>query len=571
MGKKEVDGTICKNRKAQITIFMIVGLLILFVFLSLITLSNILKKVQLEQAQEDGYGKAFKKEAMRIYVEDCLSDELERGLILLGQQGRIWDDQPGGTRKFSNNVTGLYYSGDKNENRIAYGITRSDYLNNSNAYPCDNETNNPEFCQYKFPNVKLGFGELTINAVKNDLKRFLINRTIWCVANYTKANISNKAIIKGTKMDLKLEIINDGIDIKAEYPLKFTIGKEEFFHLSTFDFFYPTQFKWLLESAVTRPMLYDWKYLDFNYTEETLKSPFFTYGSKNENCVPNKDYYLCNGSLFFDKYGSLGIKMVQEEINGDDIYTFSSPKILNKPGFYQFRVARKNRPPALDYVERDACTEYGYDYLVIKDYQKEEQSFSGGETFSIKNSNTGGLPLMIISISSDNNDFKVIDFVPFILEPEEIKLTEVIFEPSKEGTQSAQLIVVSEIFIPEPSDGVGTITIYDPPEPITENIEVIGTGFLIEEDKEITESCLDFENDNLGAIEMNLCALDPDEDKINYYFEDASFDLGVVKQQPGIYVDPKDIGDTGFYEVTARATDEHGISDWQQIREDYRH
>jgi hypothetical protein len=369
MGKKEVDRTICKkvNRKAQITIFMIVGLLILFVFIFLITLSSNLKKSQLEQAQEEVYGKAFKKEAMRIYVEDCLSDELEKGLILLGKQGRIWDSQPGGTRTFVENITGLT-SLTIEADQIAYGITRKEYFSEQNAYPCDNGNNSPEYCQYQYPQSGIEFGDLVIktSTLKTDLQRYLINRTVWCVHNYTQSNISRKAEIEPAKMNLKLDILDDGIDIKAEYPLKFKIGKEEFFHLSVFDFFYPTQFKWMLESAIARPLFYDWKYLDFNYTEQTLTKNTFSYASNYSSCTPYEDYYLCNGTLFLDKYKSLSIDMKKEELgNGDDLFIFQSPKILNLPGMYEFRTIRQNRPPALDYVERLACPEKGYDYLVI--------------------------------------------------------------------------------------------------------------------------------------------------------------------------------------------------------------
>ena len=71
-----------RSRSAQITIFMIVGIVILFTFIFLFQVVNSAQKEKLISEQEKVFTKAFKKEAMRIYVEDCLSDELERGLIL---------------------------------------------------------------------------------------------------------------------------------------------------------------------------------------------------------------------------------------------------------------------------------------------------------------------------------------------------------------------------------------------------------------------------------------------------------------------------------------------------------
>ena len=356
------------SKKAQITIFMIVGVIILFTFIFLFQLVNSAQKEKLSSEQEKVFTKAFKKEAMRIYVEDCLSDELEEALIIIGKQGRVWSDQPGGIKEFSANINGVE-NPPGSGNRLSYGLAKTQNLQYENSYPCHNKTNSsPEFCQYKFPENDEGFGELDLktSTIRNDLRRYLINRTVDCIINYTKTNISNKADVEINELSLGLDIETDGININAEFPLKFSLGKEEFFHLSQFDFFYPTQFKWLLEAAVVRPLFYDWKYLDFNYTEETLQQPTFNYASNSPECVNG----TCTGTLFYDKYSSLGITMQKEENeNGDDIFIFSSPEVINRPGFYEFKVARQNRPPALDYINRSQClaADEPYDYLVIPD------------------------------------------------------------------------------------------------------------------------------------------------------------------------------------------------------------
>lgn len=361
MEKKSGDRVRCRNKSAQVTVFMIIGLLILFAFIFLIALTSQIQKGKLQTEQEKVFTKAFKKEAMRIYVEDCLNDGLEEALILIGKQGRIWSDQPGGTKGFTEGITGTTHPPDSKE-RVFYSISNNeeDYPQHKNAYPCKNEENNPEFCQYEFPNTKLGFGKLDLktSTLESDLRRYLINRTLWCIVNYTKTNISAKANVKVSDLKLGLDIENDGINVKADFPLKFSLGTEEFFHLSTFDFFYPTQFKWLLEAAVIRPLFYDWKYLDFDYTEAVLKQHFVDYVCETGTC---------QASLFSDKYNELSIEMDKEELpNGDDIFIFKAPEIISKPGFYEFRIARQNRPPALDYVNRSECPLAGYDYLVIK-------------------------------------------------------------------------------------------------------------------------------------------------------------------------------------------------------------
>jgi hypothetical protein len=354
------------SKKAQITIFMIVGVIILFTFIFLFQLVNSAQKNKLVSEQEKVFTKAFKKEAMRIYVEDCLSDELEEALIMVGQQGRVWSGQPGGIKEFSADINGVE-NPPGSGNRLSYGLARTQNLQYDNSYPCHNKTNSsPEFCQYKFPENNEGFGELDLktSTIRNDLRRYLINRTVDCIINYTKTNISNKADVEIDDLSLRLNIENDGININAEFPLKFSLGGEEFFHLSQFDFFYPTQFKWLLEAAAVRPLFYDWRYLDFNYTEGTLEQQNFDYASNSPDCING----TCTGTLFYDKYSTLGITMQKEENeNGDDIFTFLSPQVINRPEPYEFKVARQNRPPALDYINRSQCLSAEYDYLVIPD------------------------------------------------------------------------------------------------------------------------------------------------------------------------------------------------------------
>ncbi len=358
------------NNRGQITIFMILGLLILISFIFVYSLTSGIKKGQLQETQEKTFTKSFKKEALRIFVEDCLTDELEKGLIFIGRQGRLWNDQPGGTRQFEEGVSGTALGGE----RIFYAITNDVFSEFPNAYPCSNESLPPEFCRYAYPNTKAGFGslELRSSTLENDLRRYMTNKTIECVREFTREEISGQVEIERGDVDLGLNIFDEGIDIKATYPLKLSLGGEEFFHLSQFDFFYPTQFKKLLDAAVVFPLRMDWQYVDFFYNETILGSPFFIYGNEIEvrDCFPVEDHFSCKLPLRSDQYSSLGVELQRRELaNGDDLFAFVTGgyTVLNRPEQYTYQFARQNRPPALDYVHRMECPLAGYDYLVVKD------------------------------------------------------------------------------------------------------------------------------------------------------------------------------------------------------------
>ena len=206
------------SSKAQITIFMILGLIILVVFLFLLQLSTRLNQEKLDISREKVFDAAFKKEGLRLYVDDCLQDELEKGLLLLGRQGRLWADQPGGRLHFEPGRSGIVYApgevlGDIDSSRVAYGLTKKDYIEQENAYPCLDEGHGPEFCQYRFPNTTLGFGtlELLPSTLKSDLQRFMANRTVWCVQQFVANNISRQAVLESEPAEVSVDILDDGI------------------------------------------------------------------------------------------------------------------------------------------------------------------------------------------------------------------------------------------------------------------------------------------------------------------------------------------------------------------------
>ncbi|HLC91371.1 MAG TPA: hypothetical protein VJI15_06420, partial [Candidatus Nanoarchaeia archaeon] len=120
------------KKRGQITMFIILGIVILFIFLFLIQVTSNAVNTRLSTSQEDVLAKIFSKEALRIFVEDCLSDELEEGIKLVGKQSRLWDNQPGGQLHFQDGITGVQYLPDS-ESRIAYALTKKPYLTHQNA------------------------------------------------------------------------------------------------------------------------------------------------------------------------------------------------------------------------------------------------------------------------------------------------------------------------------------------------------------------------------------------------------------------------------------------------------
>ncbi len=369
------------SRRAQVTIFMIVGLLLLFVAIFLIQLTTSIKKEQLTGQQEKVFGNLFQKEGLRIGVEDCFHDILQEGIVLLGKQGRIWSDQPGGTLEFVGGVTGTIPTG--TNTRIAYAITNEIYppdeTEHENPYPCD-----PEYptkpCPYIFPDSNYGFGEIQLrkDSIEKDLLAYTTAQIGPCVNELIKSKTSQNINIKPGDLDLHIKLENDGINVQVKYPLTLKLGDEELFHIADFDFFYDSLFKSFLDSAVVFPLQWDQRFVDFQYDIEQLqdsKNSYFKYASRKnipgEKCVfeSGQIYYTCQRKLFNEKFNSLDISLETKKLEkGDTLFIFTLPSqniLTEASGKYTYQFARQNRPPALDYITRSGCPEKGYDYLVI--------------------------------------------------------------------------------------------------------------------------------------------------------------------------------------------------------------
>jgi uncharacterized protein YaaQ len=354
-------------KKGQVTVFIIIGIMLIFIFLFLFQISSNVIVKELERGQEGVFSKIFQKEALRIFVEDCLEDELREAIILSGKQGRIWDYQPGGSTFFQDGVTGVQYlPGD--ESRVAYYVTKTEFSDNENAYPCVSTENSPFFCRYEFPGTLVKFGEIDRweNNMEKDIAESLKIKAQECINIYLEERVSN---IEFTPADfnLNVDLQEEGIFVEAFYPLSFNSGGDDFFHLSVFDFFYPTGLRRMLRSTLIFPMIMDWRYADFNYTKETLTDDTFTFALSPEESITRP--------TFKRDYEALEISLDRERIEqegdtyGDTIYTFTSPfpHVLDAPNNYTLRVARQNRPPALDYVHRAECPagDEPYDYLIV--------------------------------------------------------------------------------------------------------------------------------------------------------------------------------------------------------------
>lgn len=368
------------DRRGQITIFIIVGLLLAFIFFLVINATSEIQKDVLSDAQETIFGKLFRKESLRLYRDDCLEDSLSDALLLLGRQGgKLWAGDPGGTQGFQNGKNGITYASAEGEFRVFYGITRENTA--ANLYPCDQEP-----CTYTFPDTSVGFGNrplLTKQMMEGEISSYLKVKVPECMQGIINDQINPSIQIRENPKSFELQtlITDEGIKVEGEYPLTMTLSGEEYFEISKVDVVYPSQLNKLLRTAVTNPLKYDQKYVDFSFRQETFEGEEFPFASKKQDdalrsCtdIDDKSFFSCLRALFQDEFQNLEILVESNEVEGgDDIFIVRTPitNIVSNPEdpgaageMFEFYMARQNRPPALDYINRNPCPGV-YDYLII--------------------------------------------------------------------------------------------------------------------------------------------------------------------------------------------------------------
>jgi hypothetical protein len=493
-GENKFPGTVFSLRKkrhtkGQITIFIILGLILLFAAVFVIQLTKEVRTGELEKEREGVIGKTFKKEALRIYVEGCLTSALEEGLELIGKQGgRIWKEQ-GGRTEFILGETGINL-GDK----ISYAITNKSYLYDG-QYPCE-WGEEPNFCKYQHPNgsilpnhqVKFGGLELSTKIIEDDLKRFLIAETIKCVVEdlIGKQGLSPALEISTENLKADVNILNEGIQVKVDYPLTLGLAGEEFFHLAEFSFLYPSDFKKLLESAIVYPLSLDWSFVDFRYVDSSLTVDSFVTGAGKEfeQTIPIRK----------SEYNLLGIdfQWPTDLGNGNTLFIFNVGLGVLKTKPYTFQFVRQNRPPALDYIERNHCDEEEYDYLVILNYAE-----------------MGTVDIELSQDIDSENTFLALD-------PDEDKSIRFSFNDYESDVSALAYTTSLKSFFVEPTEAnIGW-----------HNITVTATDRYGAEDKQKVRILVDRSIKPAVSLDMPYRVLDVWGDQIVKSYEDAEFGGG---------------------------------------------
>lgn len=357
------------NKRGQITIFMILGIVLLVVFLFLIFIVNSTQKANLLAEQAKAFETIYPREGLNLYLDNCLKDSLKDAITAIEQQGRLWRDiNPGGFIPFEEGKSGVRVNGIP----IAYGLTFLPFPNSLEAYPCDDENGKPAFCKYSYPDATKKFGSLALlpSTLEEDIKRFMVVKVISCAEQLAAKEIAPDAVAEVINPIFAVTLQDNGVAVDAKIPFYLMLRGIRYFATSTFRFFYDTALSQVVKTAAYFPLQADRDYVDFDYSKDTLTNRNYYFGSSEdggschlESTPPKKSdplkiFYNCSRKLVAG-YSSLGVDMEKTPLDkGDTLFSFFSP-------YVKYAFVRQNRPPALNYISRFACPTGEYDYLAI--------------------------------------------------------------------------------------------------------------------------------------------------------------------------------------------------------------
>ena len=347
-----VRGDMC-SRKAQLTVFMILGIILFASFLFVIFLTQQVQTHELTQEEEALFTRVFTTDALQLYVETCLQQQIVLGIQQLGQHGIIWEEHGGIVAADERNS--VVYG----DNPITYGINLPVYAD-ENQYPCDlNDLAETGTCTYTFPEkAQFGTKHVWLHDIEQMLGKYLLTQLESCVHHEALGDLANRFTTSSEGSLLDVSITSPGVGVSVHYPLRLEVAQEEYAALSEFSFFYSVPLHEFLTTLIEEPVNLDTTYVDFPFTRDTVAGQPFTYHG------PDCDG-PCERTLDATSFNSFraSLQVLRQE---DDVYryrAFLGRQELDGDDGYLFQFVRKNRPPALETIQQ--CPQEGVDYLVV--------------------------------------------------------------------------------------------------------------------------------------------------------------------------------------------------------------
>jgi hypothetical protein len=392
-------------KKGQITLFIIIGIIILITFVMLYyllrgnqetTMRNTVETVATIFAEHGKYHE---------YVITCMEQGTKRGLFLIGMQGgAIYDYEATGTKRYRGPSTGFpygkhvlaYRASDGVIYNVSYGLVQPQYGSLFHPevpfypYGLTKLISNPRIISPSYVNVFGNYPQSPLtplcdyhggnrrnlsetvacesydsissddrNSIQQYLERYIENYTMECIRLETLPELAKSNVTKG---DIRASVTfgEDHLFVNITLPIKIQVGsRKSYIQLSDFQLRYRVRLKKIHE-LVSHLLDRDANNIFFNIVRDagTLNDCRDITGG-NARCLKDGMQVV----KFSNVCLSLGI-CATDGAYDDILMVIDRDAMLDgKP--YVFIVAMENRPPALDLIRTAVGTgSFNYDYIL---------------------------------------------------------------------------------------------------------------------------------------------------------------------------------------------------------------
>lgn len=390
--------------KAQITVFIIIGLLIVSVFGILIYFMNSIQKSQMQISLEAAGSMLSEGGKYHRYVSSCMEQATREGIELVGMQGgAIYDYQANGSRQYLGPPSYDYgehvlpYEPDivlAPVYNVSYAIRKPQFIlpNHPDVpfYPYGMTllVENPKTLDSAFVNMfgnfprnpfiplcdwhgenKRSLSEAVAcerydssnpadhNSVQEYLESFIENRSVECL-DFTNLPELSQLDVVIDDITANVTFGNDDIETSIVLPIRIRVsGLDSEIVLKYFNFKHHVRLKKIHE-LISHIIQKDVNDIFFSMTKDV--------GTLNDCTEPDGGNALClkPGMQVTKKTNvCLGKGSCNSDTEYDDVLVVTDDYSLLDGVPYQFQVAIENRIPALDYIRKQAGTG-DYDFVV---------------------------------------------------------------------------------------------------------------------------------------------------------------------------------------------------------------
>jgi hypothetical protein len=343
------------SRKAQLTLFIILGLVIVSIFGFVFFATGEVQRIRAERQAEKIVNELLETTALQFYINLCTEQAVKEGIDILSKQGgRLAPNQPGALLQ-SPEVSYLQQT-PKRAYHVSYGIKRD--ILPLPQYPCRNFPNSelaPAFCAYvagdvRFESVKFGVvnlpalcksraegctaveGSDTRISVQAQLESFISEYVKECVDFSSISELNQTYDVQEGNVSSEITFSDRDVVAIVNFPIIVTPpAQQPVIRLITFHTTLPSRFKTLYSIA---------RELVRRDVEEFRGAPYFSVKTNFTDVLKSR---------FGTQDVGIGIE-VQKNVRGFDSFVRLTDLAAEPENELSLQFLIANRPPVLSYI-----------------------------------------------------------------------------------------------------------------------------------------------------------------------------------------------------------------------------